>query len=59
MMQALIPLGDLHREYSLIRHRIDQAVGRVLQRGWFILGEEGEAFVVRTTRSLFASLVAA
>lgn len=43
-MQTPIPLGDLHREYSLLRHEIDQAVERVLQRGWFILGKEGEAF---------------
>ncbi len=26
MMQAPIPLGDLHREYSLIRHKIDHVV---------------------------------
>lgn len=26
MMQAPIPLGDLHREYSLIRHEIDHVV---------------------------------
>jgi dTDP-4-amino-4,6-dideoxygalactose transaminase len=39
-----IPLGDLRREYASIRSEIDEAVGRVLQRGWFILGEEVEAF---------------
>lgn len=43
-MSANIPLGDLRREYVRIRSEIDSAVDRVLQRGWFILGEEGEAF---------------
>jgi len=43
-MQAPIPLGDLRREVDLLRTEIDQAVERVLDRGWFILGEEGEAF---------------
>jgi dTDP-4-amino-4,6-dideoxygalactose transaminase len=43
-MSTNIPLGDLRREYARIRSGIDAAVARVLQRGWFILGEEGEAF---------------
>ena len=43
-MSTNIPLGDLRREYAGIRSEIDTAVDRVLQRGWFILGEEGEAF---------------
>lgn len=43
-MQAPIPLGDLRREYGRIRTEIDQAVERVLDRGWFILGKEGKAF---------------
>ncbi len=43
-MSTSIPLVDLRREYNRIRSEIDTAVARVLQRGWFILGEEGEAF---------------
>jgi dTDP-4-amino-4,6-dideoxygalactose transaminase len=37
-------LGDLRREYAQIHSSIDEAVQRVLDRGWFILGEEIEAF---------------
>jgi dTDP-4-amino-4,6-dideoxygalactose transaminase len=37
-------MGDLKREYSRLRPQIDAAIERVLRRGWFILGEEGEAF---------------
>jgi dTDP-4-amino-4,6-dideoxygalactose transaminase len=44
MMVSRIPLGDLEREYARLRSEIDPAVGRVLRRGWFILGEEGRAF---------------
>jgi dTDP-4-amino-4,6-dideoxygalactose transaminase len=44
MMASSIPLGDLRREYDRIRPEIDEAIERVLRRGWFILGEEGEAF---------------
>ena len=43
-MASSIPLGDLRREYSRIRSDIDKAIGRVLQRGWFVLGPEGDAF---------------
>lgn len=39
-----IPLADLRREHAAIRAEIDQAIERVLRRGWFILGEEVEAF---------------
>jgi len=37
-------MADLRREYARIRPEIDQAIDRVLQRGWFILGNEGRAF---------------
>ena len=40
----MIPMGDLQREYGRLRPQIDAAIDRVLRRGWFILGEEGEAF---------------
>jgi len=44
MMPSSIPLGDLRREYGRMRSEIDAAIERVLRGGWFILGEEGEAF---------------
>jgi dTDP-4-amino-4,6-dideoxygalactose transaminase len=44
MMPSLIPFGDLRREYDGIHTRVDEAIERVLQRGWFVLGEEVEAF---------------
>ncbi|AEA46579.1 DegT/DnrJ/EryC1/StrS family aminotransferase [Archaeoglobus veneficus] len=40
----MIPFVDLKREYQEIKEEIDQAIQRVLERGWFILGEELEAF---------------
>jgi dTDP-4-amino-4,6-dideoxygalactose transaminase len=43
-MPTPIPLGDLRREYDRYQAEIDQAIERVLRRGWFILGDEGEAF---------------
>lgn len=43
-MPPAIPMADLRREYGRIRPEIDQAVERVLRRGWFILGEEVDAF---------------
>jgi dTDP-3-amino-3,4,6-trideoxy-alpha-D-glucose transaminase len=43
-MPSSIPLGDPKRESARIRSEVDQALDRVLQRGWFVLGEEGEAF---------------
>lgn len=43
-MTSSIPLADPSREYARIRTDVDQALERVLQRGWFVLGEEGEAF---------------
>lgn len=43
-MPPTIPMGDLRREYGRIRPEIDQAIERVLRRGWFVLGQEVEAF---------------
>lgn len=43
-MPSTIPLSDLRREHTRIRTEIDEAIERVLRRGWFTLGEEGEAF---------------
>jgi dTDP-4-amino-4,6-dideoxygalactose transaminase len=38
-----IPFNNFTREYQSIKSEIDQAVSRVLESGWFILGKEGEA----------------
>jgi dTDP-4-amino-4,6-dideoxygalactose transaminase len=39
-----VPFGDLRRQYDALRQPIDDAVRRVFERGWFILGVEGENF---------------
>jgi len=39
-----IPFGDLKRNYFQLKKEIDQAVQRVLDSGWFILGRELLAF---------------
>lgn len=39
-----IPLLDLVAQYESIKPEIDQAIQRVLDSGWFILGKEVEAF---------------
>lgn len=39
-----VPFGDLRRQYDSMRQEIDDAVRRVHERGWFILGVEGEEF---------------
>ncbi|PIE32001.1 erythromycin biosynthesis sensory transduction protein eryC1 [candidate division KSB3 bacterium] len=39
-----ILFGNLAREYQQIREAVDPVVARVLERGWFILGPEVEAF---------------
>jgi dTDP-3-amino-3,4,6-trideoxy-alpha-D-glucose transaminase len=41
---APIAFNDLRPQYAALRAELDEAVGRVLQRGWFILGPELEAF---------------
>ncbi len=40
----MIPFGDLRLQYQSIKSEIDGAVARVLERGWFVLGEEVAAF---------------
>jgi dTDP-4-amino-4,6-dideoxygalactose transaminase len=40
----VIPVFDLERQYNAIRDEINEAVTRVLESGWFILGQEVEAF---------------
>jgi len=39
-----VPFGDLTREVKPLRPAIDEAIGRVVDSGWFILGPEVEAF---------------
>ncbi|MDD5216779.1 MAG: DegT/DnrJ/EryC1/StrS family aminotransferase [Candidatus Omnitrophica bacterium] len=39
-----IKFGDLSREYQQIHGEIDEAIGRVLSRGWFVLGDELKKF---------------
>ncbi|AEH25420.1 DegT/DnrJ/EryC1/StrS family aminotransferase [Pyrococcus yayanosii] len=40
----MIPFVDLKREYHEIKEEIDSAIQRVLESGWFILGEELRKF---------------
>ncbi len=39
-----IPFSDFAAHVAALRSELDVAVARVLDRGWFILGPEGEAF---------------
>jgi dTDP-4-amino-4,6-dideoxygalactose transaminase len=39
-----VPFGDLKARYETHRAAVDGAVRRVLERGWFVLGPEVEAF---------------
>jgi dTDP-4-amino-4,6-dideoxygalactose transaminase len=43
-MSTKIPLLDLVAQYQTIKSEIDTAVQRVLDSGWFILGEEVSSF---------------
>ena len=40
----MIPVFDLKDQYNAMRDEINEAVTRVLESGWFILGEQGAAF---------------
>lgn len=40
----MIPIVDLKEQYQSIKEDIDSAIQRVLDRGWFVLGEEVERF---------------
>ncbi|HEY6328545.1 MAG TPA: DegT/DnrJ/EryC1/StrS family aminotransferase [Blastocatellia bacterium] len=50
-----IPFGDLKRQYVSIRDEIDSACRRVLEKGWFVLGDEVAAFESEFARYLGAS----
>lgn len=39
-----VPFADLGREVAAMRDEIDAAIARVIESGWFVLGEEGRAF---------------
>lgn len=39
-----IPFLDLKAQHESIAEEINEAVGRVFERGWYILGEEGKLF---------------
>jgi dTDP-4-amino-4,6-dideoxygalactose transaminase len=39
-----VPIVDLTAQYKSIRPEIDAAIARVLERGWFVLGEELRSF---------------
>lgn len=39
-----VPVGDLRRENDEIGRDIDRTIRTVLDRGWFVLGQEGEMF---------------
>ncbi len=44
MPKVRVPPLDLKRQYASIKGEIDAAVSRVLEGGWYILGEEVAAF---------------
>jgi len=50
-----VPFTDLKAHVSALRGEIDEAVARVLDSGWFILGPEVEAFERELARALDAS----
>src|SRR5215210_5334007 len=39
-----IPFGDTRAQYLQLKDEIDQAIARVVDRSWFILGQELESF---------------
>jgi dTDP-4-amino-4,6-dideoxygalactose transaminase len=40
----VIPFTDLGRSEAAVRNDLDVAIARVINRGWFVLGEEGSSF---------------
>ena len=44
MMKKEVPFFDFKREDAGIRQEISEAVERVFDSGWFVLGDEGAAF---------------
>ncbi|MET0620376.1 MAG: DegT/DnrJ/EryC1/StrS family aminotransferase [Thermoanaerobaculia bacterium] len=54
-----VPFGALALDYQQKRAAIDAAIARVLQRGWFVLGEEVAAFEAAFAKFLGVSHVVA
>lgn len=44
MVNKLIPVIDLHAQYTTLKPELDAAAARVLDSGWYILGKEVAAF---------------
>ena len=40
----MIPFSDPSASYKSLKGGIDQAIQRVLDSGWYVLGQEGESF---------------
>ena len=40
----MIPFGDMSREYQELSEELNQTIQSVCNKGWFVLGEEGERF---------------
>ncbi|RMF85006.1 MAG: DegT/DnrJ/EryC1/StrS family aminotransferase [Nitrospirae bacterium] len=51
-MSVPVPFHDLRREVAALRPEIEAAVGRVLDSGWFVLGEELARFEAAFARYL-------
>ena len=47
-----VPFGDLTREVKEIREPVNNAISRVIESGWFVLGPEVEAFEEEFSRWL-------
>lgn len=52
MAQEKIPFVDLRAQHAALAPELEQAMARVMERGWFILGPEGEAFEQEFARAL-------
>jgi dTDP-4-amino-4,6-dideoxygalactose transaminase len=50
-----VPFGDLKRRYQALKGEIDETVARVLESGWYILGEELAKFESHYAKYLHTS----
>lgn len=44
MSEIQVPFGNMKLNYNFHKAAIDEAVTRVLEKGWFVLGQEGRLF---------------